>query len=130
MDFGARIITGLPHPSHPVSLHDELTTICAFYHNIPRNTYPTQRYDKSGQIIERDPDEPVTAQMFRALRRRLRVILDGRRRGVREAPPPQPRPPAQVRARQRTTVSRCERPTTRLTRDFTVICAFVHMHMY
>lgn len=55
--------------------------------------------------------------MFRAVRGRLRLILDGRRRGVREAPPPQPRPPAQVRARRRPTVSRCERPTTRLIRD-------------
>lgn len=37
---------------------------------------------------ERDSHQSVAAQVLRALRRRLRLLLDGGRRGVREAPPP------------------------------------------
>lgn len=48
-------------------------------------------------IIERDPDEPVAAQMFRAVRGRLRVVLDGGRRGVRKAETLESRATSQVR---------------------------------
>ncbi|GBP26706.1 hypothetical protein EVAR_23477_1 [Eumeta japonica] len=50
------------------------------------------------RFLERDPYEPVAAQVFRALRGRLRLLLDGRRRRVREAPALEPRPAEEVRA--------------------------------
>ena len=48
--------------------------------------------------LERDPHEPVAAQVLREVRGRLRLLLDGRRRRVHEAASPVPRTPAQVRA--------------------------------
>lgn len=65
--------------------------------------------------------------MFRALRGRLRLILDGGRRRVREETPPQSRPSAQVRARRRARAAPAtvraprhtsDRPTNRLSLAF------------
>lgn len=60
------------------------------------------RYLNGDAIIERYPDEPVTAQMFRAVRGRLRLVLDGGRRGICEETASEPGPAAQVRAGPRT----------------------------
>lgn len=76
-------------------------------------------YLNGDAIIERYPDEPVTAQMFRAVRRRLRLVLDGGRRGIREETSPEPGPAAQVRAGPRTRRTR-RAPRARRTQPATV----------
>lgn len=80
-----------------VSEHSRTCTIGAHrykYRAVGHNVFLTCA--KHRWIIERDPDEPVTAQMFRALRGWLRLVLDGGWRGIREEKAPEPRPAQEV----------------------------------
>jgi hypothetical protein len=53
------------------------------------STLPFKNPSKpSKTCTERDPHQPVTAQVFRPLRGRLRLLLDGGRRGVHEEATP------------------------------------------
>ena len=61
---------------------------------VPRAT----PWSQPPHCTERDPHEPVAAQVLRPLRGRLRLLLDGRRRRVHEAAAPLARPPEEVRA--------------------------------